>query len=152
VGYVIRLTESKGTEVVNETYEIKTVCGWCGVLSHMTDMDSHGWRHLRPGREEMATFRCDNCNALSLAVMTTDDYEKERLYDRLQTQSARWIPQGLHKFAFPDVPPTIASTAEEAHHCFGIGAFRGAVLLARTAIEATAKDNGITKPQSVDGS
>lgn len=45
---------------------------------------------------------------------------------------------------FPDVPRPIAETADEAHRCHSIRAYRAAVLLARSVIEATAKEEGIT--------
>ncbi|MFB6397976.1 DUF4145 domain-containing protein [Polymorphospora lycopeni] len=45
---------------------------------------------------------------------------------------------------FPDVPRHIAETADEAHRCHSIKAYRAAVLLARSVIEATAKEKEIT--------
>jgi hypothetical protein len=45
---------------------------------------------------------------------------------------------------FPDVPRHIAETADEAYRCYSIRAYRAAVLLARSVIEATAKERGIT--------
>ncbi|WP_217628228.1 DUF4145 domain-containing protein [Micromonospora nigra] len=45
---------------------------------------------------------------------------------------------------FPDVPSHIAETADEAYRCHSIEAYRAAVLLARSVIEATAKEKGIT--------
>lgn len=42
------------------------------------------------------------------------------------------------------MPKDIASAASEAYSCFSINANRAAVLMARTAIEATAKDKQIT--------
>jgi uncharacterized protein DUF4145 len=42
------------------------------------------------------------------------------------------------------VPAEIASAASEANSCMTVGAFRGAVLLARSVIEATARDKGMT--------
>nr|MDT0662601.1 DUF4145 domain-containing protein [Micromonospora sp. DSM 115978] len=45
---------------------------------------------------------------------------------------------------FPDVPAHIAETADEAHKCHSIHAYRAAILLARSVIEATAKEKGVT--------
>lgn len=42
------------------------------------------------------------------------------------------------------MPASIGATADEAHRCLGFGAYRGAIALARTVIEATAKDKGIS--------
>ncbi|WP_224049612.1 DUF4145 domain-containing protein [Arthrobacter sp. NicSoilB4] len=46
---------------------------------------------------------------------------------------------------FPDVPEHIASAADEAYRCRSINALRGAILLARGVVEATAKERGIDK-------
>ena len=53
-----------------------------------------------------------------------------------------WPTSSLGK-TFPDVPTHIASAADEAHRCASIGAFRGAIALARAVVEATAKDKGV---------
>jgi hypothetical protein len=60
------------------------------------------------------------------------------------TYNINWLPTtGVGK-TFPDVPDHIAGAASEAHECQSIGALRAAVLLARSVIEATAKERGIT--------
>lgn len=47
--------------------------------------------------------------------------------------------------AFPDVPQQIATTAIEAYRCRDVAdAHRAVVLLARSVIEAAAKDRGVT--------
>jgi hypothetical protein len=72
----------------------------------------------------------------------------------LQTKPTEWIDLAsgqewypLHAIGkeFPDVPQQIAEAASEAYKCANISAFRGAVLLARSVIEATAKDKGVTQ-------
>ncbi|WP_199796475.1 DUF4145 domain-containing protein [Pseudonocardia dioxanivorans] len=45
---------------------------------------------------------------------------------------------------YPDVPEHIGSAASEAHRSMVANCYRGAVILARAVIEATAKNNGIT--------
>lgn len=45
---------------------------------------------------------------------------------------------------FPDVPNHIAEAADEAYRCHSIKAYRAALMLARSVIEATAKEKGIT--------
>jgi hypothetical protein len=42
------------------------------------------------------------------------------------------------------VPAKIAAAASEANDCMTVDAFRGALLLARSVIEAAAKDKGMT--------
>lgn len=53
-------------------------------------------------------------------------------------------PQHVGGKAFPDVPPPIAATANEAHQCLSINASRGAVALARAVVESVAKAHGVT--------
>ena len=45
----------------------------------------------------------------------------------------------------PDVPEHIAHAANEAHEAHSINALMAAILMARTVVEATAEDTGITK-------
>lgn len=54
-----------------------------------------------------------------------------------------WEPVSPVGKPYPDVLAEIASPASEAHECFSIGAFRAAVLMARSVIEATAKNQNI---------
>jgi hypothetical protein len=56
----------------------------------------------------------------------------------------RWYPVIARGKRYPDVPAEIAAAASEAHRCMPVEAYRGAVLLARSVIEATAKDKGMT--------
>lgn len=55
-----------------------------------------------------------------------------------------WSPHVGHQKSFPDVPEPIADTATEAWTCRVTGAHRGAVMLARAAVESTAKAKGVT--------
>ena len=52
----------------------------------------------------------------------------------------RWETRGTE---FPDVPPAIAEVATEATACHGGGFYRGAVMLARSVLEATARKNDV---------
>jgi hypothetical protein len=56
-----------------------------------------------------------------------------------------WLPVKALGKDFRDVPPAIAAAASEVHKCLSIGATRGAIAVARAVVEATAKDQGITK-------
>lgn len=60
-------------------------------------------------------------------------------------EAIAWWPTHVGGRTFPDVPEHIAATADEAFRCQTIGAYRGAVALARSVIEAAAKDLGVTK-------
>ena len=44
-----------------------------------------------------------------------------------------------------DIPAHIAAPADEAYKCYSIGANRAAILLARSVIEASAKEMGVIK-------
>ncbi|WP_323960255.1 DUF4145 domain-containing protein [Arthrobacter sp. JZ12] len=54
-----------------------------------------------------------------------------------------WAPQYVEGQAPADVPQAIAKAAGEAHRGHSIGNYMSAILMARTVIEATAKDKGI---------
>ena len=56
----------------------------------------------------------------------------------------RWHPVDTRGKRYPDVPSEIAAAASEAHRCMAVKAYRGAVLLARSVIESSAKDKGMT--------
>ncbi|MFJ4036802.1 DUF4145 domain-containing protein [Microbacterium sp. NPDC090007] len=55
-----------------------------------------------------------------------------------------WLPRRGDAPEFPDVPEHIERAAKEAHSCFSINAFMASILMARTVVEATAKEKGIT--------
>ncbi|MHA7290439.1 DUF4145 domain-containing protein [Arthrobacter sp. MDT3-24] len=59
----------------------------------------------------------------------------------------RWTPEQIGGREFPDVPAHIASAADEAFRCRSIGSLRAAIVMARSAIEATCKHHGVTKGQ-----
>src|ERR1039457_5961708 len=48
----------------------------------------------------------------------------------------RWYPADIRGKRYPDVPMQIAAAASEAHRCIAVEVYRGAVLLARSVIEA----------------
>lgn len=59
-------------------------------------------------------------------------------------ESAVVYPKWVHGQAFVDVPQIISNAASEAHKTRSIDANSSAVLMARTVVEAVAKDQGIT--------
>ena len=101
----------------------------------------------------MACFRCDSCEALSIASLWTGDVitatdapgisaivtDPHPLLGRPQ-----WYPVDTRARQYPDVPAEIAAAASEAHSCMTVRAYRGTVLLARSVVEATAKDKAMT--------
>ncbi|MBA8958188.1 hypothetical protein JOJ86_001479 [Rhodococcus percolatus] len=67
--------------------------------------------------------------------------EASQLFELSQTE---WFPVRVVRQDFPDVPEAIASAATEATAALSSGLNRAAVLLARSVVEATAKDQGVT--------
>lgn len=101
-----------------------------------------------------AAFSCDACRHLVSATAETrtpeysDYFDKpERLWTRLSAElpNADWEPKRVVGKMILDIPPHIASPADEAYKCHSIGADRAAILLARSVIEASAKESGVTK-------
>jgi hypothetical protein len=110
----------------------------------------------------MGCFRCDNCGALNLRslwtgdIVTADTDAKEEITAILAEDPpgeifrSTWYPVDIHGKKYHDVPPKIATAASEAHVCLAVKAYSGTLLLARSVIEATAKDNGITTGRLVE--
>ena len=95
----------------------------------------------------MAAYACDGCGFLSIgiAVVLEDGWTAPQPLEYLNDPGPdKWLPVSASGKDFPDVPNHIAAAASEAYECLSIGALRGAVSLARSVIEATAKDKGIT--------
>lgn len=126
-----------------------TVCGWCGVRTHMKILTEP--ERVPTGSRYylyMASFQCSNedCCRLSIgAVGRKDGYASHPPWDMAREPGISWEPKSIRRPDFPDVPEQIAAAASEAHACLSIGAYRGAVALARAVLEATAKDKGIIK-------
>ena len=93
-----------------------------------------------------ACYRCTKCRALNLA-------EKNGISPRVRDESdarghlaegpLEWRPAGPKHY--PGVPEEISAAASEAYACMSTQAYRAAILVARSVIEACAKDNGITR-------
>jgi Domain of unknown function (DUF4145) len=137
-------------------------CWNCGVVANMTPVPESGTRRepVEPAVGQavftnlMACFRCDGCKALNIRSMWTGDIVKpdldaagiaEMLTEEWSFPLAdtRWYPVDTRGKRYPDLPAEIAAAASEAHKCMAVEAYRGAVLLARSVIEATAKDKGV---------
>lgn len=92
-----------------------------------------------------AVFECDNCSELSVASHFTyslQDEGKESIDRVFQYGGGTWVPEHVEGKQIEDVPEHIASLADEAYRCGSIKARRGAILVARAALEATTKDRG----------
>ena len=97
--------------------------------------------------EVMGCFRCDNCQASSIAKATGLPGNQDPLTWLARKKNKEWLPQPPRVIpvkVFPDVPAAIASAASEAYRCRQVcNANRAAIMMARSVIEATAKDKGI---------
>jgi hypothetical protein len=118
-----------------------------------------------------ASFQCDQCGYISLGSSTFvlkklyaryDAWDEVNAIKQYTSDQKKWIPviarchfddqyTEIHWYPekplgkeFEDVPTDIASAASEAYACFSINANRAAVLLARTTVEAIAKDKGVS--------
>jgi Family of unknown function (DUF6228) len=65
----------------------------------------------------------------------------------LEEGPLEWRPTGPKDY--PDVPDTVSSAASEARAVIAAEAHRAAILMARSVIEATAKDKGVTQVGSL---
>lgn len=105
-------------------------------------------------------FTCDRCKNLLIGripLATTHLQDPGSFYMTAEMDSwweahgenankyVMWIPNAPQGKDFPDVPDHVASAANEAYLCLSSGAVMAAILMARTVIEATAKEKGVTK-------
>ncbi|MFE2751158.1 DUF4145 domain-containing protein [Actinosynnema sp. NPDC059335] len=97
----------------------------------------------------MGTFACDECDHFSIGFAHSERANvpnpKTWIEYMATHDSLKWIPAKGTPKPYEDVPQHIAAAASEAHECHGIGAYRAAVQMARSVVEATAKEKGITK-------
>jgi len=128
-----------------------TTCWDCGQVAHMTPVEGAAvvktadfFRH-----RVMGCFRCDGCGAFNIAIALGNPKSSDSALAWLAgRKKLEWVPKEPKKLQikpFPDVPTPIAAAATEAYTCRLGNNCRAAVLLARSVIEATAKDKGITK-------
>ncbi len=127
------------------------VCWYCKRNSNMQWVDGRGAKLEHGYFDYQGVFSCDSCGHLSIATVreTTMNYQGLGYsVQNLLTEyegSIRWQPLTALGKDYRDVPPAIGAAASEVHQCLSIGAIRGAIAIARAVVEATAKDQGITK-------
>jgi hypothetical protein len=99
----------------------------------------------------VAAFRCGVCHTISVGIAKAPSHVVGRsLGDwvdsdgNLSDADFTWRPSASDTKNYPDVPTHIADAATEAFECHSDGHYRAAILLARSVIEATAKEKGIT--------
>lgn len=125
-----------------------TLCAFCEKYSHVTPM----WASLgnADGRSYLqAAARCDNCGRASLGVAwayySVSNTDPKDRFNYTPDAAFQWFPRIGASPEFPDVPAHVARAASEAHAAYSINAFMAAVLMARTVVEATAKEKGVPK-------
>ncbi len=125
------------------------ICGWCGVRAHMTGVIRHSVEDVviygDPSRYVVDdAYSCDNCGRLSVVTWWSTEHPDSHnsIGEPADYSDQIWNPPPRVGEAFPDVPETISSLAQEACLCRNANAFRGAVALARAVIESTAKAQG----------
>lgn len=127
-----------------------TVCGYCKNRAHMTPRWGHSLEILDTSQwVGEGAFTCDHCGRASLGIVAMHsgaDLSAEGVDHRMGRSNAvaAWLPATGAVREFDDVPEPIRSSASEAFACASIGSNRAAILMARTVIEATAKDKGVT--------
>ena len=127
-----------------------TKCWDCGTTAHMTAIEGAcSIQQLTVRQRVMGCFRCDSCQAPNIAVATGFLGTEDPLVWLAKKKNKTWVPKPactVPVTTFPDVPSEIAAAASEAYRCRMVAnANRAAILLARSVIEATAKDRGIAK-------
>lgn len=130
-----------------------TICAFCNRHSHMTGMWAENFAVRIPGMGSSQTHaqgvaKCDNCGRASLGVSSRPyggSVSKASEYlTRAADDTITWYPRTGAAPEFPDVPEHIARAAKEAHSSQSINSLMAAILMARTVVEATAKEKGIT--------
>lgn len=136
-------------------------CGWCGVCAHLEQATGvyevacetvdYGYGKQTTWKVE-AAFTCPKCNRMNVAFWETD-LDPGKTWDPLLIEQAlegeeasiSWMPiPGIQK-DFEHIPEEMASVSKEAWKCYSAQAYRGAVILARAVIEASAKAKGYEK-------
>ena len=125
-----------------------TTCAWCRARASMTRQSNPVDARESPRVPRIqAAFQCNHCKMLSVATVDrgVDISPSYAVNDSWWNEhSVEWTPQSVGGKDFPDVPDHIAGAANEAYRCRSIQALRAAILLARSVVEATAKERGHT--------
>ena len=98
-----------------------------------------------------AAYRCGVCHVISVGIAAAPiQFVGATLRNwvdgdgNLSDTDFTWRPSASDTKDYPDVPIHIAGAATEAFECHSDGHYRASILLARSVIEATAKDKNIT--------
>jgi hypothetical protein len=126
------------------------VCYRCGTKTHMTLVEGSGRIMQVPKTLNnwilSAAYTCDECQAMSIGQRREKvEVSPGPAEPRLEIAGVQsWLPLHAAEIEFADVPEQVGGAASEAFKCHSVAAYRAACSLARSVIEATAKDKGIT--------
>lgn len=113
-------------------------CDQCGYASigefSIKDLDGLLSRY-EESREQ--SYRGDD---IQKRVLSAVNWHADRM-----SPECEWYPVMPIGKEFEEVPQHIADAASEAYACFSIRSYRAAILMARSVLEACAKDKGVTK-------
>ncbi|WP_081618271.1 DUF4145 domain-containing protein [Mycobacterium sp. 155] len=87
------------------------------------------------------------CGGQSIAIGRTDERGARGIagyFESARGKDLLWRPSATDTKDYPHVPVHIGEAATEAYECHSSEHYRGAIMLARAVIEATAKNKGIT--------
>lgn len=85
-------------------------------------------------------YKCPSCNAPAIR-----HYAEERTELEETPIWGYWYPKPESRKEYgSEIPERVAEVAKEAHLCHSVGAYRAAVVLCRTALEAAVKDQDAT--------
>lgn len=129
-----------------------TTCAFCERYSHMTVKWAEVFAEPSDATGTSALYsqgvgKCDSCGRISAGVSDQPVRNAGTTVDYLALApdaSITWYPRVGLAPEFPDVPEPIARAAKEAHSSQSINSSMAAILMARTVVEATAKEKGIT--------
>ncbi|WHP18822.1 DUF4145 domain-containing protein [Cellulomonas sp. ES6] len=136
------------------------VCWNCATDAHQTlllDPVTERTSSRSPQRNYawFGVFQCDQCGFVSIGMSSYGHGSVNLAHHaraRMDIPDAmlQWLPEHVLGRRFDDVPEWIADAASEAYACYSIRSYRAAILLARSVVEAVAKDKGIAKGQLAD--
>lgn len=128
-----------------------TLCPYCSKFTHLTLR--WGLLHHSDSQVRVAAT-CDNCGRIvvsegsgrELGGTNQDSEDMGRIRRAVAKAEAtlQWLPLAAEAPEVEDVPEAIARAAKEAYSSASVGNHMAAILMARTVIEASAKDRGIT--------
>lgn len=132
-----------------------TTCSFCKRYTHMTIQWATMYHLEYPSPDGLVHGRivegiatCDSCGRTSMgSSFDPAEVSSDARFNLAETRedSVRWLPRVGESPIFEDVPSHIAQAAQEAHSAASISAFMAAILMARTVVEATAKEKDVTK-------